>query len=113
MKLLLAALLLVPAAASAAPRTVKAELGKEFTLRKFQKAEIAGTDASLRLTGFINSPCPKGARCVWSGQAVLLELTIAGSTAAIETSPYAVETLRSDYRTKADLRVTRRAVHQP
>lgn len=109
MRFLLAALLLSSAPASAAPKTVKAELGKEFTLKKEQRAAFAGTDASLRITGFINSPCPKGARCVWSGQAVHLELTVAGSTVAIETSPYAIETKTSDYKTYARILATRRA----
>ncbi|UPT74829.1 MAG: hypothetical protein M0D55_03695 [Elusimicrobiota bacterium] len=109
-RVLLAVLLLLPAAASAARKTVKAELGKEFTLRKHQRAKLADTDASLLLTGFTNSPCPKGARCIWSGLAVHLELTVAGSTVALESaaSPYSVETVKSDYTTFATLRASKR-----
>lgn len=88
---------------------ITAELGKPFVLRKTQRADLKGTDASLRITGFINSPCPKGARCVWSGQAVHLELTVAGSTVALDgNAPYAVEVLSSDYKSKARLLATKR-----
>lgn len=111
MKLLLAAFLLLPAAASAAPKAVKAEFGKEFRLGKYQRAELKGSDAAVRITGFINSPCPKGARCVWSGQAVHLELTAGGKVVPLESpdSPYRVETLKSDYKSYAVLRATKRA----
>jgi hypothetical protein len=106
--LLLAALLAAPAAA--APKAITAELGREFVLRKGQRADLKGTDASILLTGFINSPCPKGVRCVWSGQKVLLELTVAGSTVALDGSaPYAVKVLKSDYKTRASLLATRGA----
>lgn len=95
--------------AASAPKTIKAELGKPFVLRKNQVAELKGTDASIRITGFINSPCPKGARCVWSGQAVHLELTVAGSTVALDGSaPYTVEILDSDYKTRAKLLANKR-----
>lgn len=110
MRFLLVALLLFPCTASAARKSVKAELGKEFRLRKNQRADLKGTDASVTIKSFVNSPCPKGARCVWSGQAVILEMTVAGSTVPVESasSPYAVETLESDYKTFAVLRATRR-----
>lgn len=92
------------ASAAPAPKTITAELGKAFVLRKGQRADLKGTDASIRLTGFINSPCPKGVRCVWSGQKVLLELTVAGATVPLNGSaPYIVKVLDSDYRTRATL----------
>ncbi len=111
MKLLLAALLALPAPAFAASKSVSVELGKEFRLRKHQRAEIKGTDASVRITGFTNSPCPKGARCVWSGLAVHLELSVAGKVVPLESpeSPYRVETVKSDYVKYAVLRATKRA----
>lgn len=109
MMTLMLALSLVAAPAFAAPKTIKAELGKAFVLRKNQVAVLKDTDASIRITGFINSPCPKGARCVWSGQAVHLELTVAGSTVALDgNAPYAVEILDSDYKTRAKLLATKR-----
>lgn len=108
----LALFLLLPGLAAAAPaKKITVELGKEFVLRKEQSAAFKGTDATLRITGFINSPCPKGARCVWSGQAVNLELTVAGSTVALDGScPFVVSTLDSDYKTRAKLKVSKRAV---
>lgn len=111
MKMLIMALALsfVAAPACAAPKTIQAELGKPFVLRKKQVAVIKNTDASIRITGFINSPCPKGARCVWSGQAVHLELTVAGSTVALDgNAPYSVEILSSDYKTRAKLLANKR-----
>jgi hypothetical protein len=112
----LAALLLAASAGAltskvpAAPKTITAELGKEFVLLKGQSARLKGTDASVRVAGFINSPCPKGARCVWSGQLVQLELTVAGSTVPLNGSaPYDVEPLSSDSTTRASLRASRRA----
>jgi hypothetical protein len=95
--------------AAAAPKTIKAELGHEFTLQKGQRAELNGTDASVRITGFINSPCPKGTRCIWSGQKVNLELTVAGSTVALDGSaPFEVKVVASDYKTRAALLALRR-----
>ena len=102
------AVLLAAAPAFAAPKTITVELGKKFVLRREQAAAFKGTDASVRITGFINSPCPKGARCVWSGQAVNLELTVAGSTVALGGALYAVDVLDSDYKTRASLRATKR-----
>lgn len=92
--------------AVAAPKTIQAELGREFRLRKGERAELKGTNASVRITGFINSPCPKGARCIWSGQKVILEVAVAGSTVPLQgaAAPYLVEVLRSDYKTWAELR---------
>ncbi len=95
---------LVPAAA--APKTIKAELGHAFTLHKGERAELKGTAASVRVTGFIDSPCPKGTRCIWSGQKVILEVEVAGATVPIHGAgaPYLVEVLRSDYKTWAEMR---------
>ncbi len=97
------------AQASPAPKTITAELGKEFVLRKGQRADLKGTDASIRITGFINSPCPKGMRCIWSGQKVDLELTVAGATVPLNGfAPYLVSVIRSDYKTRATLRAVKR-----
>ncbi len=91
------------------PKTIMAELGKEFVLLKGQRADLKGTDASIRITGFINSPCPKGMRCVWSGQKVDLELTVAGATVPLNGfAPYLVSVIRSDYKTRATLLAVKR-----
>lgn len=98
-------LLMAVATSAAEPRNV--DLNKQFTLTKGRSATIRGTQASLRISGFINSPCPKGARCIWSGQAVNVEWTIAGATVA--AVPYDVKVVSSDYKTKAALVVAARA----
>lgn len=92
-------------ATGAAARTIPVELGKEFRLRKGEIAAIAGTKAALRIVKFINSPCPKGAYCVWSGQAVITELTVGGKVVdpGAKDSPYLVAVKKSDYKTWADL----------
>ncbi|MBI2385793.1 MAG: hypothetical protein HYV14_07235 [Elusimicrobia bacterium] len=99
--LLLSSLLASGAFAKAMP----VELGKEFRLRKGEVAAIAGTKATLRIVKFINSPCPKGAYCVWSGQAVITELTVDGKVVdpKAKTYPYDVSVKKSDYRTYAIL----------
>jgi chromate reductase len=105
--LIACALLLGALGAAAAPsKTITAELGHEFTLHKGERAKLKGTDAVVRLTGFINSPCPKGARCIWSGQKAILELAVAGTTVPLQgtAAPYLIEVLRSDYKTWAKMR---------
>jgi hypothetical protein len=101
--LLLSALL----SSSAFAKPVAAELGKEFRLKKGEVAAIAGTKATLRIVKFINSPCPKGAYCVWSGQAVYTELTVDGKVFDMKSKdwPYEVEVKDSDYTTWALLLV--------
>jgi hypothetical protein len=106
---LLALLLLLPAAASAAPvKAIAVALGEPFVLRKEQTALFKGTEASVRVAGFVNSPCPKGARCVWSGQAVNLEYMVAGATVALDAFPLQIKILDSDYKTRAKLKATKR-----
>lgn len=99
--LLLSALL----AGTAFAKTMPVELGKEFRLKKGEVAAIAGTKATLRILRFINSPCPKGAHCVWSGLAVITELTVDGKVVPenAKTRPYDVLVKDSDYTTWAAL----------
>ena len=61
-----------------APDRLQSVEWEQIALVLWQAPLPQGEDASLRILGFTNSPCPKGARCVWSGQAVHLELTVAG-----------------------------------
>ncbi|MBI4423929.1 MAG: hypothetical protein HY554_09395 [Elusimicrobia bacterium] len=93
-----------PAAESrASRRTIDVELGKEFRLEKGEAARISGTRAVLRIERFIDSPCPKGAQCGWSGQAVVPKLTINGKAAptAPKDAPYDVEVKDTDFRSYA------------
>lgn len=102
----LAALLLAALFAPAAPagaKKIAAELGGEFRLGKDETARIADGRASLRITKFINSPCPKNAQCVWSGLAVMTELRVDGKVVppGAKDTPYDVVVKGSDYRTYA------------
>ncbi len=104
-------------ASGAAAKTIPVELGKEFRLKKGEVAAIAGTKATLRIVRFINSPCPKGAHCVWSGLAVITELTVDGKVVPenSKTRPYDVLVKDSDYTTWAALIVDEpeAACHRP
>lgn len=92
-------------ASTAFAKTVPVELGEEFRLKKGEVAAIAGTKATLRIVRFIDSPCPKGARCVWSGLAVITELTVDGKVIdpKAKDSPYDVLVKDSDYKSWAQL----------
>ncbi len=92
--------------AAAEPRKAAAidvPLGKEFRLAAGATARLPGGKAKLRIKRFVNSPCPKGAQCVWSGQDVIFELTVDGKAVRLEKndSPYEVTLKESDYRTFA------------
>lgn len=104
----LAVLLALPSAA--APKEVSAELDKAFRLEKGQTATLDGGKASLRIVRFINSPCPKGARCIWSGLAVDFELKAGGKAVprGAKDAPYDVSVSSSDYRTYASFLVHKR-----
>lgn len=105
---LTAALLLCTAVcAGAGPKppakTVAVELGKDFRLRKGETARLPGGRATLSIARFINSPCPKGAVCAWSGQDVVYELKLDGKASAANApdAPYDVVVKESDFTTFA------------
>lgn len=106
----LAAVFLLAVAAAPAVKKIPVELGKEFHLKKGELAMLEDGRATLRVVKFINSPCPKGARCIWSGLKVVLELRVGGKAMAPEAaeSPYDALVKDSDYRTYAALVVTKR-----
>ncbi|MBI4348961.1 MAG: hypothetical protein HY553_19140 [Elusimicrobia bacterium] len=100
----LVACLVVPAsAAKRRPgRIVDAELGKEFRLKQGESARLPGGRDFLRIEKFINSPCPKGAQCGWSGLAVVYELAVDGKVVrAGPEAKYQVDVKESDYRSYA------------
>lgn len=82
-------------------------LGQEFTLKKGETAHVQGLNVFLKVKEFINSPCPKGAQCVWSGLAVVYELRVDGKKYVSSpgnpphASPYDVLVKGSDYKTYA------------
>lgn len=87
--------------------TKTVSLGEEFLLKKGQTAQLQGLDVSLTVTGFINSPCPAGTQCFWSGQAVSYKLKADGQTYTASAghlppgAPYDVKITKSDYQTYA------------
>lgn len=91
--------------ASSSAKPIPVDLGREFRLKRGESAAVIGGRAFLRIAKFINSPCPKGAYCIWSGQAVITELTVDGKVVPpnAKDSPYAVTVKDSDYRTFAVL----------
>lgn len=99
----LACLLLASSLPAAEVKKVAVELGKPFRLEKAEVAYLPGKRASLRIEKFIDSPCPTGAYCVWSGQAVIPELTVDGKVmrSGAKDAPYDVEVKESDYKTYA------------
>lgn len=112
---ILLAVLLSPLLAHAAAKTIPVELGKEFRLKKGEVASIEGGRALLRIVKFINSPCPKGVYCVWSGQAVITELTVGGKVVPPKAKdyPYDVLVKESDYKTYAAMIVTKKRKASP
>lgn len=56
--------------------TLTVSLGEEFTLKKGGTARVKDLNVFLKLKDFIYSPCPKGVQCVWSGLAVIYELSV-------------------------------------
>ena len=107
---ILVAALLFPVLAAAAGKPIAVEFGKGFRLIKGAIAAIPGGRATVRITKFINSPCPKGARCIWSGQTVITELTLDGKVVPPDAKdfPYDITVKNSDYKTYAALIVAER-----
>ncbi|MEQ1918297.1 MAG: hypothetical protein ABL955_03795 [Elusimicrobiota bacterium] len=98
-------LALLASGAYAAAKPIPIVLGKAFRLKKGEIAAIPGGRATLRIAKFINSPCPKGAHCIWSGQAVITELTVDGKIVppSAKDSPYDITVKNSDYKSFAVL----------
>lgn len=88
----------------AATYTVK--LGDKFTLKKGESARLKDRDVELLVTGFVNSPCPKDAMCVWSGLDVMTVLTIDGKQSRPYETHYNVNLLESDYKNYAAFTIT-------
>ena len=82
-------------------------LGKEFTLSKNQVAKIADTGLEIKIIQFYNSPCPKGAQCIWSGIGVALEYRLNGEVQTgidlAQAFGYQAKIVKTDYETYAIL----------
>lgn len=92
--------------------TLQPELGESFRLTKGDSATIKGTELTIKVTGFINSPCPENAVCVWSGQAVEYDVTykneLLPNNFDRNTLPYNIHWPTSDYKTWAEFTVTKK-----
>lgn len=88
-----------------------AELGENFSIYQGETAQVKNEKVSLTLTGFINSPCPAGTQCIWSGQQVHYELDVdgkkygIGKNLSLENSPYTVAIVESDYEKSAVMKI--------
>ena len=60
------------------PAYLEVELNQEFRLEKNSVASIKNDDLSIKVTGFINSPCKEGAQCFWSGFKLEYNITYKG-----------------------------------
>ena len=82
MWLSIAVSLLVPLAGCSEPAADVVSLDTEFTLAVGQTATVAGEDLSIEFVEVVSdSRCPKGATCIWAGEAsCLIKLTASDST---------------------------------
>ncbi len=89
--------------------------GEKFRLGEGETA-FSDDDEDLLITvnSFINSPCPEGAQCLWSGKAVSYELftkdKIYHAPMGIlpEDVPYEVKITDSDYKTYAEFVINKK-----
>lgn len=88
-----------------------AELGENFSIYQGETAQLENEKVLLTLTGFINSPCPAGTQCIWSGQQVQYDLDVdgkkygIGKNLSLENSPYTVTIVKSDYEKSAVMKI--------
>ena len=83
--------------------------GVETSLRPGVLARVAGSDVLFRVTAFVDSPCPAGAWCFWSGQSVEAAWYRAGQARRAvdggEAFGYRLQIVESDYKTYARVKV--------
>lgn len=80
-------------------------LNEEVILKKSETAKIKDKNIYVTITGFVNSPCPKGAQCFWSGLAVLYDFYVDGKKVTNAESQYKVTIIKSNYKTYARLKI--------
>ena len=96
-----------------AKKIIKADLGKQFTLKKAQYAMIGDTGLEVEVTEFYNSPCPPDVTCIWSGvgtafEARMLFETTAQGVDAVDAFGYHIEVVKSDNETYANFIVQKK-----
>lgn len=82
-------------------------LGDEITLGENETVILNQPEVSIKVVRFINSPCPSGVQCIWSGQAVSFELRVGDKVYKApmgdlsNDAPYDVTVKSTDYKTFA------------
>lgn len=85
-------------------------LDEEFKLQEGQSAVLTSDkDYRIKITGFINSGCPEGAQCIWSGIGIAFEHTYNGEVIKginqFRAFGYRTTLLGTDYKTYAKLKI--------
>lgn len=94
------------------PDEITVYLAENFRIEKGETAKLDGANVSLKITGFINSPCPEGTQCIWSGLMVQYELSVDGkaygnaNNLSMTDAPYEVSVVDSNYETYAIMQIT-------
>ena len=88
-------------------------LGTSVRLEMGHTVKLKNANVSVQVIHFTNDTCPQGSKCFWSGQAVEYALSIdgkihaTGSMLRAASSPYQIETVASDYKTYAIVKIIR------
>ena len=106
LQVIASAMLLAGLAGQAVAATYVVNAGEKFTLKKNENAQLKDTDVVLTVTGFVYSPCPKDAQCIWSGLAVNQELTVNGKKVKPYDTHHNVNLIDSDYKQYATYTIT-------
>ncbi len=92
-------------------KTQYVQLDNSFILNKNQKAVISEENLEVKITHFVNSPCPKGSQCVWSGLGITFEYSYNGKTESglnlTQAFGYEVKVIDTDYETFAKIKVNK------
>lgn len=88
-------------------------LGANVRLEKGQTIQLKSGDASVKIINLADITCPQDVTCFGSGQVVAYEITVDGKKYAttnsqkIVGSKYQIETVNSDYKTYANIKITK------
>lgn len=89
------------------------DLGQEFILHENESVSITNENLQIKILNFYNSPCPKGAQCIWSGVGVELEYSQNGQQVKgidlKQAFGYETNIIWTDYETYAKLVVKKTA----
>ncbi len=84
--------------------------GSEVVLRPGAFARVRGSDVVFRVDGFVDSPCPDGAACFWSGRSVETSWYRSGRAVRLsgggEAFGYRMDLLDTDWKTYARVRIS-------